>query len=452
LKILIFDFDENRAAEIAQSARQFGFQAEMITSPVEINQREQFIAAFITQESESPAWYDLISQLAAKGVAAYLVGEPSLEAYRLMPEIGGSGLVNWNNAGIEAGNYLKLLAQGQGGAGKAGRSLRQPLKRSAPAPVSAGVPNAMRSVSAAPMQTPAPMGGAGLKLPGRQEPSPNRASRRRRRSEEGKDTLRDQIVVIYSPKGGVGKSTFSVNFAFSLVSLLKDQKIRPVLVDLDTSFGNIASMLDLRHQANLINWIKSDFKEDFSNLVVQHESGLDILLAPPNPLESGAITAEVVDKMLYTLNKRYDFVVVDTNPSIKLHHTKAFEWADTVVLLGTTQKPTLKDVRAMDGIFDQLKIDKSKVKFVLNMVPKQPSINVQDAINEIPFQCIGLIPEDAAVKVEENRGSVACLSRRAKSYTQAHIQVCNKILGRSVIQNRWENTGFADKLKGLFGR
>lgn len=277
-------------------------------------------------------------------------------------------------------------------------------------------------------------------------PSPELMSRRMKKQKEGL-SVRDQVISIYSPKGGVGKSTLSVNIAYTLATA-QNLKARVILVDLDTSFGNVASILGLPQKANLVNWVRCDFHENLEDLVyVEPKCGMHILMSPPDPVDAGNINYQVVDRMLYILAKRYDFVVVDTNPALRALHKAVFEWSDTVLMVSTSQMPTLRDCKNMELVFKKMQIPLDKVKLVVNMVPKRASIRLKEVLQELQFDLLGQIPEDPGVRELENANGIACISGKCKQFAQAHHMIVNKLLGGSIVN---KPKGFS--LSAFFGR
>lgn len=278
------------------------------------------------------------------------------------------------------------------------------------------------------------------------KPSPDLLARRIKKQKEG-ISIRDQVISIYSPKGGVGKSTLSVNIAYTLATA-QNLKARVILVDLDTSFGNVASILGLPQKANLVNWIRGDFRENLEDLVyVEPKSGMHILMSPPDPVDAGNINYRVVDKMLSILAKRYDFVVVDTNPALRALHKAVFEWADTVLLVSTPQMPTLRDCKNMELVFKKMQIPLDKVKLIVNMVPKRASIRLKEVLREFQFDLLGQIPEDPGVRELENANGIACISGKCKQFALAHYAIVNKLLGSGIVN---KPKGFS--LGAFFGR
>lgn len=81
-----------------------------------------------------------------------------------------------------------------------------------------------------------------------------------------------------------------------------------------------------------------------------------------------------------------------------------------------------------------MQIPLDKVRLVINEVPKKQSLRLKDALAEINIKHLGNIPEDPGVRVVENTGGVACLSGKCKDYARAHYEICNRLLGKNVLE------------------
>lgn len=400
MKVVIFEPDGERLQIISEELVSMGLEPEPAESLDVLSYGD---VGAVLVSGEVP-WEDIVTAAAGMRLPVYLVARPDIFTLTTLRDLAKGaqfGVISAFDENLMRGQLKRHLAKL---AGRGRSSLRPVQDREAQS----------RS------------------LP-RYGPSPELQARRLRKQRDA-GTVRDQIVVIYSPKGGVGKSTYAVNLAFSLATCA-NLNARVILVDMDVSFGNVASILGLPHKANLLNWIRGDFKENLADLVYVHqESGLHVLMSPPNPVDAGDINYAVVDKMLSILSKRYDFVVVDTNPALRALHKACFEWADTIVLVSTPQKPALRDVKSMENVFKAMQIPLDKVRLVINEVPKKQSLRLKDALSEINIRHLGDIPEDPGVRVVENTGGVACLSGRCKDYARAHYEICNRLLGKNILE------------------
>lgn len=396
MKVVIFEPDGERLQLISEELVSMGLEPEPAES-LDVLSYGDVRAVLVSGEVP---WEDIVTAAAGMRLPVYLVARPDINTLTALRE-----LARGTQFGVVAA-FDENVMRGQ---------LRRHLSKLRPGkPRPGAVQEQARS------------------LP-RYGPSPELQARRLRKQRDA-GTVRDQIVVVYSPKGGVGKSTYAVNLAFSLATCA-NLNARVILVDMDVSFGNVASILGLPHKANLLNWIRGDFKENLADLVYVHqESGLHVLMSPPNPVDAGDINYAVVDKMLSILSKRYDFVVVDTNPALRALHKACFEWADTIILVSTPQKPALRDVKSMENVFKAMQIPLDKVRLVINEVPKKQSLRLKDALSEINIKHLGNIPEDPGVRVVENTGGVACLSGKCKDYALAHYEICNRLLGKNVLE------------------
>ena len=179
-------------------------------------------------------------------------------------------------------------------------------------------------------------------------------------------TSHGHIITVFSPKGGVGKTTTAVNLALALA----DHGARRVcLVDLDLAFGDVAITMQLFPAHTIEEAIGAEDLLDFSmveGLLTRHEESLMVLAAPAGPDARDRVSASLVARVLRTLKQEFDYVVVDTCPSFDELTLQALDETDECILIATLDVPTLKNVKVAIETLDLLNIAIDHRRLVLN--------------------------------------------------------------------------------------
>ena len=102
-----------------------------------------------------------------------------------------------------------------------------------------------------------------------------------------------RVVVVYSPKGGVGTTTIATNIAVAAAQRRPDAV---VLVDLDLQFGSVATHLNLDAAQTLADVFRDEAAlrepELLRTYAMRHDSGLHVLAAPTSPERGGVHHAD----------------------------------------------------------------------------------------------------------------------------------------------------------------
>jgi pilus assembly protein CpaE len=159
---------------------------------------------------------------------------------------------------------------------------------------------------------------------------------------------RHRLVAVFSPKGGVGTTTVATNLALIAAEAHSGSVL---LVDLDLSFGQVASHLNLQPKQTLLELSRDEAAlhetELFRTYVIHHASGLHILAAAPSPSFSALITAEQIELTLQRALEAYDIVVVDAGTALDTRLTTIFSMAETVVVPVLPEIPALNSVHVL---------------------------------------------------------------------------------------------------------
>ncbi len=126
---------------------------------------------------------------------------------------------------------------------------------------------------------------------------------------------RGTVITVTGAKGGIGKSVLAVNLA---VALRSQTGKSVVVLDADTQFGDVATMLDLTPTVTVTNVIKHLDEMDRQNVrefVTPHASGIEVMAAPREEDSWGRIDQEGLKKIIDLLAQLYEFVIIDTSGS-----------------------------------------------------------------------------------------------------------------------------------------
>ncbi len=163
-----------------------------------------------------------------------------------------------------------------------------------------------------------------------------------------------RVIAVTSGKGGVGKTSLSVNLAIEIAKTGK----RVVVFDADFGLANVEVMLGIRPRYNLLDLIHD--KRDIREIITNGPLGIGFISGGSGVAELAALDGNSIRLLiseLAKLDKLYDVVIIDTGAGIT-DSVMEFVMVSPEVLLVVTPEPT-----SITDAYSLLKVLRKKEKF-----------------------------------------------------------------------------------------
>jgi pilus assembly protein CpaE len=232
-----------------------------------------------------------------------------------------------------------------------------------------------------------------------------------------------RVILFYGAKGGVGTTTIAINTA---IALCKELNRRVCLIDANLQFGDHRVFLDLgldRMSVVDLATAPSVDVELIRQTLVRHESGIEVLLAPPSPETAELVTHDHLPSFISLMANEFDYIVVDMDKRLDEVNLRIMDAADTVFVVMTADLPSLKNVRLVLETIGHLGYSDQKVKLVLNRSNAFTGLNVKNAESALKRRIDYQI-------VNDYRAAIGALNSGAPfMYTKS-----DSILGKNVLE------------------
>ncbi len=264
-----------------------------------------------------------------------------------------------------------------------------------------------------------------------------------------------QVVAVFSPKGGVGRTTVAVNLAVAAATEL-GKKV--VLVDGSFQFGDVGVLLNLNPKNKSIADLVPELEqaghevESIDTFVINHSAGIRVLLAPPSPEMAELITPAGIKRVIEALRQTHELVVVDCTAFFNDTTLAILDSADTILTMLSLEITSIKNMRLFLEVADQLGYDGGKVRLILNRADSALGIRVADVEHSIGRKVDETIVSDGrSVVYALNRGVPFFLSNREAQVSQDILRLARTVVGeREQVAPIAEDSRKAAQKKSLF--
>src|SRR4051812_46361047 len=237
-----------------------------------------------------------------------------------------------------------------------------------------------------------------------------------------------KMIGFYGAKGGVGATTLAINSAISLHNSL-DRKV--ALVDAVLQFGDHRVFLDLGNDRKSVTDLMTAPQIDaelLKSVVVKHDSGDDLLLAPTSPEEADLVTPENLAAVLAMLRTMYDYVIVDVDKRLGDLVLSVLDHADEVHIVMTADLSCLKNVRLVLEALRRIGFDPKRLKLALNRSNAFTGISVAAAESALKREFETKITNEYRVAISaQNTGSPFAYSKPDAPLSQEIVELAQSI-------------------------
>jgi len=259
-----------------------------------------------------------------------------------------------------------------------------------------------------------------------------------------------KVITITSGKGGEGKTTSTANLGTALAGL--GNKV--VVVDADIGLRNLDVVMGLENRIvyDLVDVIEGNCRLRQALIKDKHEAEL-YLLPAAQTRDKDAVTKEEMIELVDQLREEFDFVLIDSPAGIESGFKNAIAGADEIIIVTTPEVSAVRDADRIIGLCEAY--EKGQPRLILNrlrpkMVRSGEMMSVEDVLQILAIDLIGIIPEDEDVITATNKGEVLVLDKSSRT-GKYYIDIARRINGEEVAIDPIEDTpSLIERISNMF--
>ncbi|MDD2443442.1 MAG: septum site-determining protein MinD [Desulfotomaculaceae bacterium] len=260
-----------------------------------------------------------------------------------------------------------------------------------------------------------------------------------------------EVIVVTSGKGGVGKTTATANIGFGLASA----GYKVVLVDADIGLRNLDVVLGLENRIvyDLVDVTSNNCRLRQALIKDKRLDGLHLLPAAQTK-DKTAVNPDQMRQLCEELKKEFDYILIDCPAGIEQGFRNAIAGADRAIVVTTPEVSAVRDADRIIGLLEAA--DLREPKLIINrirptMVKHGDMMSIDDIIDILAVDLLGVIPEDEMIVITTNRGETVVQDQNSRS-GQAYRNIIRRIQGEEVpVMSLEEEGGFFKRLKRIIG-
>lgn len=260
-----------------------------------------------------------------------------------------------------------------------------------------------------------------------------------------------EVIVVTSGKGGVGKTTTTANLGTGFALMGK----KVVLIDADIGLRNLDVVMGLENRIvyDLIDVTEGNCR--LKQALIRDKRYETLYLLPAaQTRDKTAVNPEQMRQLCHDLAQEFDFVIIDCPAGIEQGFKNAIAGADRAIIVTTPEVSAVRDADRIIGLLESE--GKSNPKLIVNrirpkMVKKGDMMDIDDIIEILAVDLLGIIPEDEYIVISTNRGEPAITNPVSLAST-AYKNIVRRLMGENIPLMAMEtNEGFFYRIKKILG-
>ena len=258
-----------------------------------------------------------------------------------------------------------------------------------------------------------------------------------------------EVIVITSGKGGVGKTTTTANLGASLA--VEGKKV--ALIDTDIGLRNLDVVMGLENRIvyDIVDVVEEKCK--LRQALIKDKRFKELYLLPAaQTRDKSAVNEEQMKELTNKLKEEFDYILIDCPAGIEQGFKNAIAGADRAIVVTTAEISAIRDA---DRIIGLLESEIKNPELVINkirpsMVKRGEMMDVDDIVDLLSIDLIGVVPDDEYIITQTNKGEPVIQNRKAPS-GKAYMEIAKRVLGEKIeVTIPKEEKGLFAMLKKLF--